>query len=128
MIESGLRRRYGGTEISSVERAYVYWPDGRVLMTMPTGGVVHPDEKQFAGIDEGYWGRYTVRGNSVAMMWSVRGKQTYPLARTVTDQLDRGTIRPAAPPAHDLRLRGTWEDVGFDGKSGKLTRGERALR
>jgi hypothetical protein len=134
MFESGLRRVYGGTVMATVERAYVYWPDGRVLMTMPSGGVVHPGETQFAGIDAGYWGRYAVRGDQLEMTWGASGKQTYALSRTATNQLDRNTIRPAAPPAHDLRLRGTWEDVGFDGKrwirfdeSGRFATGPIAL-
>jgi hypothetical protein len=113
MFETG-RLRSG---IGLVERIYVYWPDGRVLMTFPSGGVVHPGETRFAGIDDGYWGRYTVRGDSLEMTWNEgRGRAMYPLARVATDRLDRGTIRPAAPPVRNLRLRGTWEAPEYEGR------------
>ncbi len=116
MIENGMSRVYGGTTITSIERAYVYWPDGRVLMTMPSGGVMHPGETQFPGIDADYWGRYVVRGDQLVMTWGASGQKVYSLARTATNQLDRGTIRPAAPPATNQRLRGTWEALGFEGR------------
>ncbi len=113
MFETG-RLRIG---VGLVERIYVYWPDGRVLMTFPSGGVVHPGETRFPGIDDGYWGRYRVRGDSLEMAWNEgRGRATYPLARVATDLLDRSTIRPAAPAVRNLRLRGTWEDPAYEGR------------
>ena len=131
MFETGMQR----VGVGLVERIYVYWPDGRVLMTFPSGGVVHLGETRFPEIDAGYWGRYTVRGDSLEMTWNEgRGQSTYPLARVATDRLDRRTIRPAAPPVRNLRLRGTWEAPGYEGRrfitldeSGKFATGEVGL-
>jgi hypothetical protein len=112
-VESHFRATITGTAIRRDWSAYVFWPDGRVLMTLPRGGVVRPGQQSFPGLEDS-WGRYVVRGDSVTLTWGTAGRASYGLARAPRGELDAAVMRPAAAPVDGLGLVGTWHAVGYD--------------